>query len=189
MQTNRKKAARRRLLKSAAVVSGGVGLGKTLPNTWSKPIVNSILLPAHASTTDAIGTLADAGTTQIPDVNPCVGESQTIGADQFAIDIVYDGVSTSYFSIRDTGSSRLPENTILGVSKAPNFAVGPDQNWETGDPRVENNIADGVYTRTTTRIIDGQSTGDTFEITFCIATSGEDASRTLTVTLVSIRRL
>ncbi len=189
MQTDREKAARRRLLKSAVVVSGGVGLGKTLPGTWSKPIVDSILLPAHASTTDAIETLADAGTTEFPYVNPCVGESQTIGAAQFAIDIVYDGVSTPYFSIRDEISSHVLDDTIVGISKTPSFAIGPQRNWETGTPRIESNVSDGVYTRTTTRMIDGQPTGETFEFTFCIATSSGDSSRTLTVTLVSIRKL
>jgi len=42
---------RRNLLKSIAVGSGAVVAGKSIPEAWSKPAVDSILLPAHAATT------------------------------------------------------------------------------------------------------------------------------------------
>ncbi len=43
--------SRRKLLKSIAAGSGAVVAGKTLPESWSKPVVDSIILPAHAELT------------------------------------------------------------------------------------------------------------------------------------------
>ncbi len=47
---NKKNDSRRKLLKSIAAGSGAVVAGKTLPDAWTKPVVDSVLLPAHAST-------------------------------------------------------------------------------------------------------------------------------------------
>jgi len=43
--------SRRKLLKSIAAGSGAVIAGKSLPESWSKPIVDTVMLPAHAATT------------------------------------------------------------------------------------------------------------------------------------------
>lgn len=48
--------SRRKLLKSLAAGSGAVVAGKSLPESWSKPVINSVMLPAHAETTDATTT-------------------------------------------------------------------------------------------------------------------------------------
>lgn len=42
--------SRRKLLKSIAAGSGAVIAGKSLPESWSKPVVDSVLLPVHAQT-------------------------------------------------------------------------------------------------------------------------------------------
>jgi len=42
--------SRRKLLKSIAAGSGAVVAGKSLPESWSKPVVDSVMLPAHAET-------------------------------------------------------------------------------------------------------------------------------------------
>ena len=42
--------SRRKLLKSIAVGTGAVVAGKSLPDSWSRPVVDSVLLPAHAAT-------------------------------------------------------------------------------------------------------------------------------------------
>jgi len=41
---------RRKLLKTIAAGSGAVVAGKGLPESWSRPVVDSVLLPAHAQT-------------------------------------------------------------------------------------------------------------------------------------------
>ncbi len=45
--------SRRKLLKSIAAGSGAVVAGKSLPKSWSKPVISTVLLPAHAETSDA----------------------------------------------------------------------------------------------------------------------------------------
>lgn len=42
--------SRRKLLKSIAAGSGAIVAGKSLPNSWSRPVVDSVMLPAHALT-------------------------------------------------------------------------------------------------------------------------------------------
>ena len=42
--------SRRKLLKSIAAGSGAIVAGKSLPESWSKPVVDSVMLPAHAET-------------------------------------------------------------------------------------------------------------------------------------------
>ena len=46
--------SRRKLLKSIAAGSGAVIAGKSLPESWSRPVVDSVLLPAHALTSNQI---------------------------------------------------------------------------------------------------------------------------------------
>ncbi|MCK5359584.1 MAG: hypothetical protein KAJ95_03110 [Gammaproteobacteria bacterium] len=42
--------SRRKLLKSLAAGSGAIVAGKSLPESWSRPVVDSVMLPAHAQT-------------------------------------------------------------------------------------------------------------------------------------------
>ena len=49
--TNKKSnESRRKLLKSIAAGSGAIVAGKSLPESWSRPVVDSVMLPAHAQT-------------------------------------------------------------------------------------------------------------------------------------------
>ena len=58
---------RRQLLKSIAAGSGAVVVGKSLPEAWSKPVIDTVMLPAHAATTDDSGS-APGG---VPTPPPC----------------------------------------------------------------------------------------------------------------------
>ena len=42
--------SRRKLLKSFAAGSGAVVAGKSLPDSWHRPVVDSVILPGHAET-------------------------------------------------------------------------------------------------------------------------------------------
>ncbi len=54
--TNKKSnGSRRKLLKSIATGSGAIVAGKSLPESWSNPVVDSIVLPAHAQTSGNSG--------------------------------------------------------------------------------------------------------------------------------------
>ena len=47
-EITRSKQQRRKLLKSMAAGSGAIVAGKTMPDEWAKPVVDSVVLPAHA---------------------------------------------------------------------------------------------------------------------------------------------
>ena len=50
MTDKKSNESRRKLLKSIAAGSGAIVAGKSLPEKWSRPVVDSVLLPAHAQT-------------------------------------------------------------------------------------------------------------------------------------------
>ena len=47
---DKKAISRRKLLKGLAAGGGAVIAGKSLPESWSRPVVDSVMLPAHAIT-------------------------------------------------------------------------------------------------------------------------------------------
>ena len=53
MPDNKSKDSRRKVLKSIAAGSGAFVAGKSLPDSWSRPVVDSVILPAHAQTSPA----------------------------------------------------------------------------------------------------------------------------------------
>ena len=53
MTDKKSSASRRELLKTIAAGSGAIVAGKTLPESWSKPVVDSVILLAHAATSPA----------------------------------------------------------------------------------------------------------------------------------------
>ena len=60
--------SRRKLLKTIATGSGAVAAGKSLPESWSRPVVDAVMLPAHAETTDE--SISDPTTTVAPTTTP-----------------------------------------------------------------------------------------------------------------------
>ena len=53
MTDKKSSESRRKLLKSIAAGSGAIVAGKSLPESWSRPVVDSVMLPAHAQTSPA----------------------------------------------------------------------------------------------------------------------------------------
>lgn len=54
--------SRRKLLKSIVAGSGAIVAEKSLPESWSKPVVDSVILPAHAQTsTETFYAIGDTG--------------------------------------------------------------------------------------------------------------------------------
>jgi len=60
--------SRRKLLKSIATGSGAIVAGKSLPESWAKPVVDSVMLPVHAQTSEDEPVLYAIG-----DTGPCGG--------------------------------------------------------------------------------------------------------------------
>jgi hypothetical protein len=52
MKGKKSNESRRKLLKSIAAGSGAIVAGKSLPESWSKPVLDSVMLPAHAQTSN-----------------------------------------------------------------------------------------------------------------------------------------
>lgn len=48
---NRRDTARRRILKRLVAGGGIIATGRMMPDDWHKPVVESVILPAHAQTT------------------------------------------------------------------------------------------------------------------------------------------
>ena len=61
--------SRRRALKSALLTGGIVAGSNVLPQKWARPVVDSVILPSHADTTDDSGNLAEGQPTAAPTVN------------------------------------------------------------------------------------------------------------------------
>ena len=59
MTDKKSSESRRKLLKSIAAGSGAVVAGKSLPESWTTPVVDSVMLPAHAQTSPAETPPAD----------------------------------------------------------------------------------------------------------------------------------
>ncbi len=54
-------SARRKLLKSLVAGGGAAVTANSLPDKWAKPVVDSVLLPAHAQTTTCQVYVSDWG--------------------------------------------------------------------------------------------------------------------------------
>jgi hypothetical protein len=62
MKSKKSSESRRKLLKSIAAGSGAVIAGKSLPENWSRPVIDSVMLPAHARTSIFPSAFVSAGT-------------------------------------------------------------------------------------------------------------------------------
>ena len=78
--------SRRKLLKSVAIGSGAILTGKTLPENWTKPVVDSVLLPAHAQATC---------TPCLDAANYCAGS----GGGSIEVSVAVDGTVTVTHSV------------------------------------------------------------------------------------------
>ena len=65
MSDKKAENSRRKLLKTAVVGGGVLGASKAMPEKWSKPVVDSVLIPTHAATTGSGGG-PGGGTTAAP---------------------------------------------------------------------------------------------------------------------------
>ena len=74
MSDKKSSESRRNLLKSIAAGGGAIVAGKTLPEKWTAPVVDSVLLPAHAQTSPAPTTTAAPCTPCLVAATYCEGQ-------------------------------------------------------------------------------------------------------------------
>jgi len=75
--------SRRKLLKSIAAGSGAVVAGKSLPESWSKPVIDSVVLPVHAETTTNENDSDTQPTTPSCDEGWVNGDSYSDGGEEY----------------------------------------------------------------------------------------------------------
>ena len=120
---------RRKILKSIATGSGAIIAGQSLPDNWAKPVVNAVMLPAHASTTDDTGSQPPGITTTsapAPTPPPCdiVGEYCWVQPSFMTnISVQTDG-SITITRIRTAGTAAQRGRTWVGTGMASNGAQG-----------------------------------------------------------------
>ena len=69
MKDKKSDKSRRKLLKSIAAGSGAIVAGKSLPESWSRPVVDSVMLPAHAETSFVGPTGGSSGNIDITSID------------------------------------------------------------------------------------------------------------------------
>ena len=89
--------ARRKLLKTIVSGGGAIVAGKSLPENWTKPVVDSVMLPAHAETSPAEPTPPTPPTPCTPCLvaeTYCTGRSNGAGGGSINISVATNGTVT-----------------------------------------------------------------------------------------------
>ena len=123
--------SRRNLLKAIAGLGGAVAVGKALPQRWTQPVVDAVLLPAHAQTSFAgNGTYSASSTTIVMRENwldylvaPAYANGYVINAVSICIDVTdLVGAVTVYYSLGG-GGCLLYTGTIPDVTSFSNVQL------------------------------------------------------------------
>ena len=140
MPENKSNDSRRKLLKSIAAGSGAIVAGKSLPESWSRPVVDSVMLPAHAQTSPGCST-EYAGSYRVTgpgDVTGTITRCDDVTSDwnpPIFIDIGADcSVSVSFTGNRPlTGTGTLTGRTFsVAVSRTEDCGASAGANDATG---------------------------------------------------------
>ena len=169
MTDKKSSESRRKLLKSIAAGSGAVVAGKSLPETWGRPVVDSVILPSHAQTS--------------PMVLSCVGTTATTPSGEGGVLLNFDGNSTCAF-FNAAGPGDLVADTMLIIDldqpSDTDIVPGPGANWVFQGEIA--NVPSGTYTYTVVRAVNPNA-GTAFNATVTFSTSGTNPNKSLTATL------
>ncbi len=131
---------RRDLLKKLAI--GGVA-GAALPAQWSKPVIDSVMLPAHAQTTTGTVTGGGGGGGTGPGPAPSAGESlldyfvspaEAAGVFDYCLTIAIEAVAGVVQSVQLTGAgynSCKPGTSFENVINSPKAMNKSGNDWTT----------------------------------------------------------
>ena len=143
MSNKKSSDSRRKILKSIAAGSGAIVAGKSLPESWSRPVVDSVLLPAHAQTSPSPSPPPSGCTTTYTGsyegnasatIDRCGGNTDDI-TPAIRIEISADcTVSVSYTGNRPmTGTGTISGDTFsVPISRTADCAAPAGQNAATG---------------------------------------------------------
>jgi hypothetical protein len=139
---------RRNLLKAMASLGGAAAVGKSLPERWTKPVVDAVLLPAHAATSIANGTYSGSASNTFGRndwldylVPKAYANGYIIDAVSICIDVAdLVGAVTVYYSFSG-GGCLLYTGTIPDVTVFSNVVLA----YREGSPAnaIANNLLSG----------------------------------------------
>ena len=113
MTDKKSNESRRKLLKSVAAGSGAIVASKSLPESWSRPVVDSVMLPAHAQTSPSSPPSPPSPLGCSPDPQTVVDSGTGTSTD--AIAIIFDGQTTCTLQIGDVPSDIPDPNLVVMV--------------------------------------------------------------------------
>jgi len=90
--------SRRKLLKSIAAGSGAIVAGKSLPESWSRPVVDSVMLPAHAQTSEVVTYILSCESASAPigsHTSPGPDVDVTAGSQGLIVDVAVTPAPTA----------------------------------------------------------------------------------------------
>jgi len=141
-------SSRRKLLKSIAAGSGAIVAGKSLPESWSRPVVDSVILPAHAQTSGLrsffggaaqVGSISHNDTMLATVAGGLINEAHA--ADKFNGTLcakeMSDGIEVQYQNRKNTVLRKGVLNKTGGLgmlnfdSKSPGYDCVIDSTWNS----------------------------------------------------------
>ena len=162
--------SRRRILKTIALGGGAISSTKLIPDTWTKPVVNTIGIPAHALTTPAEGTgvFRTNGSIEVGALDQAVDEQQIAADDQFSgsvMDYFIESAEAQLVPLDPVRACFLRFNSSISLNLSFNIPQNP------GDVTVCVGGAGPSNIQTTTSI-DGSAIGDfcagCYDFTDCV---------------------
>ena len=141
-------AARRRLLLSLSVAGGALATGKMVPEKWVAPVVDSVLLPAHAQTTGELRQAASSGSDTI--VSTTANHTDAIASSQGALDRVIASAIPTAHALEEVGGEFSAQ--VFGAEDSSgkwSFEVLIEElSYRQGDPAVFNTFIPDAHAAT-----------------------------------------
>jgi hypothetical protein len=120
--------ARRKLLKTIAAGGGVVVAGKSLPDSWTRPVVDSVMLPAHAQTSPGSGTGGGTGGggtgSCLVTGDYCAGQGTGAGAGSMVIRVSADGTIAVFIGNQVPGTDSIDPTTGGSFAVVINSGAG-----------------------------------------------------------------
>lgn len=155
--------SRRKLLRSIAASGGAVATGKVMPESWTKPVIDTVLLPAHAQTSVRPGPTRTTFTQTLSSGELCMVLDTGLPVPD-PLPFLFDW-ATGGFTPTGDGTLTVTANGDLNGNEGPNqeswqisFDSGPILTpfvGNTGGPTPD--TATEIYTITQTDLINAGS--------------------------------
>ena len=150
MTDKKSNESRRKLLKSIAAGSGAIVAGKSLPENWSRPVVDSVMLPVHAQT--SLAQYSDSDNASIDEDSTFAKVVDTLIPVANAIEIF---TAKTCLTLNPDGHSVNVAGLIISLKGGPvqvtaqNVKINEGHAPMTVSPCTPMTIIDGVHVEVT----------------------------------------